>query len=77
MTPVANANRAALFASMVRADTGFLDFFIPPAEKKIMDEIKYWKAFLQRELVDWIVNLSIKIIVKMNIELVCTISIFN
>ena len=34
MTPVANANRAALFASMVRADTGFLDFFIPPAEKK-------------------------------------------
>ena len=46
MTPVANANRAALFASMVRADTGFLDFFIPPAVKKNMDEIKYWKAFL-------------------------------
>ena len=47
MTPVANANRAALFASMVRADTGFLDFFIPPAEKKhkenykVRDKIKF------------------------------------
>ena len=40
MTPVANANRAALFASMVRADTGFLDFFIPPAEKKRKKTIK-------------------------------------
>ena len=48
MTPVANANRAALFASMVRADTGFLDFFIPPAEKKNMEEKKYWKAFLYK-----------------------------
>ena len=40
MTPVANANLAALFASIVRADTGFLDFLIPPAEKNVRKTIK-------------------------------------
>ena len=56
MTPVANANRAALFASMVRADTGFLDFFIPPAEKKIWMKSNIGKPFYRENL---LIGLSI------------------